>query len=133
MKEIREALYSELAGDSSLIAELDGATAIYYSVAPQGTPRPYVVFFNAGGGPENIFPGDLTSERYVIKAVADSLDKALDIDADIKGAIHKQTLTVTGVTNIWTRREDEVSMAEVGDDGKLIYHEGGFYRIRVDA
>ena len=48
MKAIRAAIYNELAADTALYAEL-GATAIYYSVAPQGTARPYVIFFNSGG------------------------------------------------------------------------------------
>ena len=133
MKAIRAAIYSELAGDTALISELGGDTAIYYSGAPQGKARPYVVFFNAGGGPENTYPGDLASERYLVKGVSDTLDKALDIDEQCKSALHKKTLTVTGTTNIWTRREAEVSMQEVSADGQLIYHEGGYYRIRVDA
>ena len=133
MKAIRAAIYSELAGDTALVSELSGETAIYYNVAPQGTSRPYVVFFNAGGGPENIYPGSLRSERYLIKAVADTLDKALDVDTAIENAMHAQTLTVSGTTNIWTRRENEVSLVETSADGKLIFHEGGYYRIRVDA
>jgi hypothetical protein len=126
-------LYSALTSDTALIDELGGETAVYYGVAPQGTARPYVIFFNAGGGPENTYPGDLTSERYVIKGVSDTLGKALDVDARCRAAIHKQTLTVTGYTNIWTRREAEVSLTEVSDDGTVIRHEGGYYRIRVDA
>ena len=132
-KPIREAIYAELTGDTALISELGGATAVYYNFAPQGTARPFVVFFNAGGGPENIYPGDLRSERYIIKAVADTLNKALDVDTAIENAIHKKELTVAGVTNIWTRRDGEMSMTEVGEEGALIHHEGGYYRIRVDA
>jgi len=132
MIEIREALYSKLIGDTALISELSGDTAIYYGVAPQETARPYVVFFNAGGGPDNTYPSDLTSEVYVVKAVADNLGGALTVDNACKTALHKQTLTVTGYTNIWTRREDEVSLTEVSDDGTVIRHEGAYYRIRVD-
>ena len=132
MIEIREGLYSKLIGDTALISELGGDTAIYYGVAPQETARPYVVFFNAGGGPENIYPSDLTSEVYVVKAVADNLGGALTVDNACKTALHKQTLTVTGYTNIWTRRENELSLTEVSDDGTVIRHEGAYYRIRVD-
>ena len=132
MIEIREGLYSKLIGDTALISELGGDTAIYYGVAPQETARPYVVFFNAGGGPDNTYPSDLTSEVYVVKAVADNLGGALTVDNACKTALHKQTLTVTGYTNIWTRREDEVSLTEVSDDGTVIRHEGAYYRIRVD-
>lgn len=132
MIEIRKGLMDKLIGDTALISELGGDTAIYYGVAPQGTARPYVIFFNAGGGPENLYPSDLTSEVYVVKAVADSMSGALSVDDKCKSALHKQTLTVTGYTNIWTRRENEVSLTEVSDDGTIIRHEGAYYRIRVD-
>jgi len=134
MIEIRAALYSKLISDTALISELGGDTAIYYGIAPQGTARPYVVFFNAGGGPENTYPSDLTSEVYVVKAVADSMGGALTVDNACKTALHKQTLdlTATGYTNIWTRRENEVSLTEISDDGTVIRHEGAYYRIRVD-
>ncbi|HUW08892.1 MAG TPA: DUF3168 domain-containing protein [Anaerolineae bacterium] len=133
MKAIRAAIYSQLISDTALISELGGATAVYYSVAPQGTALPVVIFFNAGGGPENQYPGDLTTERYLIKGVSNTLDEALDIDGAIQAAMHKQTLTVAGFTNIWTRRTGDVSLTENSDDGSLIRHEGAYYRIRVDA
>ena len=132
MIEIRAGLYAKLIGDTALISELSGDTAVYYGVAPQGKALPYVIFFNAGGGPENTYPSNLTSEVYVVKAGADSLGGALSVDNACKSAIHKQTLTVTGYTNIWTRRENDVSLTEVSDDGTIIRHEGGYYRIRVD-
>ena len=132
MIEIREGLYAKLTGDTALISELGGDTAIYYGVAPQSASRPYVIIFNAGGGPENLYPSDLTSEVYVVKAVADSLGGALTVDNACKTTLHKQTLTVTGYTNIWTRRENEVSLTETSDDGQIIRHEGAYYRIRVD-
>jgi len=68
----------------------------------------------------------------VVKAVADNLGGALTVDNACKTALHKQTLTVTGYTNIWTRRENELSLTEVSDDGTVIRHEGAYYRIRVD-
>ena len=133
MRAIRSALFSQLTSDTALVSELSGETAVYYGLAPQGTARPYVIFFNAGGGPENTYPGGLTSEVYVVKGVADTLSKALAVDERCKTALHAQTLSVTGYTNIWTRREDEVSLTEVSDEGAIIRHEGGYYRIRVDA
>jgi hypothetical protein len=132
MKPVYTAIYNALSADGSLLAELSG-TPIYYSVAPQGVDRPHVIFFNAGGGPENIYPGYLTSVRFAVKGVANTFEKACDIDTAIYNALHDATLTVSGTTNIWTRREDEISVTELTDGGELIYHEGGYYRIRNDS
>lgn len=133
MNEIEAGLYTALSGDTALLSELGGDTAIYNRHAPQGVSRPYVVFFHAGGGKENITPSDLRNHVYMVKAVADESKKAGTINGLVLDALHDATLTVSGFTNFYTAAEDEVQMTEVTREGDVIYHDGHYYRIRVDA
>jgi len=131
MNAIETGLYSALSGDTALTGEL-GSTAIYNRHAPQGTDRPYVIFFHAGGGHENINPSDLQNHLYMVKAVADGSKQAGTIDDLVIDVLHQGTLTVSGYTNIYMARENEVQVTEVARDGKPIYHCGGYYRVRID-
>lgn len=131
MNAIETGLYSTLTGGTALISEL-GATAIYSRHAPQGTARPYIIFMHAGGGHENINPSDLQNHLYLVKAVADGSKEAGTIDELVIDLLHGETLTVAGYTNIWMAREQEVQMTEPLRDGKVVYHCGGYYRIRID-
>lgn len=131
MNAIETGLYSALTAGTALIAEL-GATAIYNHHAPQGIARPYIVFMHTGGGHENINPSDLQNHLYLVKAVADGSKRAGTIDDLVIDLLHGGTLTVAGYTNIRTAREQEVQMTETIRDGKVVYHCGGYYRIRID-
>mgnify|MGYP001427463526 CR=1 FL=1 len=133
MKAVETALYSRLSGYAVLTAALGGAR-IYNRYAPPGTARPYVVFFHAGGGPENTYPGGLESDTYMVKAVADSVSAAATIDEHIKAALHAQesNIAVTGYTTLWVRRTDEAQTVEVAANGDLIWHYGAYYRVRID-
>ena len=131
MNAIETGLYTALTGGTALIAEL-GATAIYSRLAPQGTARPYIVFNHTGGGHENQTPSDLQNHLYLIKAVADGSKQAGTLDDLVIDLLHGGTLAVAGYTNIWMRREQEVQMTEPLRDGKVVYHTGGQYRIRID-
>ena len=132
MNEIETGIYTALSGDTAIYAAL-GATAVYNRSAPQGTARPYIVFFHTGGGHENINPSDMQNHLYLAKAVADTPLSAGTIDGLITSALHKQKLTVDGYTNFWTAREQEVQITETAADGTVIYHTGAYYRIRIDS
>jgi len=128
---IETGLYSALLGDTAIYAEL-GGSEVYNRAAPQGTARPHIVFFHAGGGHENINPSDMQNHVYMVKTVADTAKKAGDIDELIIDCLHNGELTVTGYTNFWMAREEEVQITETGPDGRLIFHTGGYYRVRID-
>ena len=132
MNAIETGLYSALSGDTALTGEL-GSTAIYNRHAPQGTDRPYVIFFHAGGGHENINPSDMQNHLYLAKAVTDTPLAAGTIDGLMTTALHKQILTVDGYTNFWTAREQEVQITETAANGTIIDHTGAYYRIRIDS
>jgi len=125
-------LYNKLAADGTLTGALSAATAIYNPVAPQSTTLPYVVFFWSGGGLENINPSELHNVVYTVKAVADDAAEAGTIQGYIKSALHLQTLTVSGYTNIITLCEAEVQYVETTRAGTLYFHRGYMVRIRID-
>ena len=133
MIELETGLYSMLTGDTAVTAAV-GATRVYNTLAPQEGARPYVVFFNSGGGPENVYPGGLESLVYVVKAVADDIKTAATIDQKIRAALHGQegTLSITGYTPLRITRTNEVQMPERLQDGRVVYHYGAFYRFRFD-
>lgn len=133
MKAVETGIYTRLAGYSALTTVL-GGSYIYNRVAPQGQPRPYVVFFHAGGGPDNVYPGRLQSDTYMVKAVADSLSQAATLDGLIDAALHhaEDSLSITGYKTLWVVRENEVQAAERADNGDIIWHYGAYYHIRID-
>ena len=132
MKVVDVGLYNALAGDSTLVALLSDGTPIYQRQAPPGTDRPYCVFFFAGGGQENINPSDMSNFVYAVKGVGDTLESAANVDARCKTVLHKQSITVSGLTNYALDRENEVRLVEAAPDGNPIYHYGAYYRIRLD-
>jgi hypothetical protein len=69
---------------------------------------------------------------YYIRAYATNSTLAGSIDAQIDALIHKKTLTVTGWSNIWTAREDNIETTEDAPNGEVIYSSGAYYRIRLD-
>lgn len=128
---IETALYSTLAAGTALTTAL-GGTAIYNTLAPQGTSYPYVIFKFQGGGDDNTSSTRARSPLYLVKAVSTTGKKnAGDIDDEVDNLLHGHELTVTGWGNWWTAREADVSYAE-DSGGVLIWHVGGLYRIRIE-
>lgn len=132
MNALDTAIYNKLNGTAALTTAL-GGSYIYQHTAPQGQALPYVIFFHAGGGQENVNPSDLQNHVYLVKAVAADLSQAGSLDDNIRAALHQQTLTIAGYTNIYTARETTVRLAEVTGKGTFAYHAGAYYRIRLDA
>lgn len=124
-------LYSILSGNSALTTEL-GGTLIYNKQAPQGPGTKFVVFNWAGGGDENLTPHRTRNVVYTVQAVATTQAQAATLDRLIDAALHEKTLTVSGWTNFWTAREDDISYVEQDAGGNPIFHVGAQYRIRID-
>ena len=131
MKEVEIGIANILKGDSSLTTKL-GGEYIYNTIAPQGQARDYVIFQWAGGGPENITPSDMRALTYLVKGVSDNQKTAAEIDELIEDALHKQTLTISGYTNLWMRRSDQVQLVETSSDGTPVFHRGAYYQIVID-
>lgn len=124
------ALYSKLNAATALTALLSGTTAIYNMQAPEGAALPYVVFQNYGGGPDNLTPRDARTQPMLIKAYASSAMLAGSIDAQIHAAIIGG-VSVTGYTNFWLSRDQDVTTVETPPDGENVYMAGAVYRIRL--
>lgn len=127
---INAAIYSALGASTALVTAL-GGTYIYERQAPDDKDLPYVVYSFQGGGPENISPGNLQSDLVYVRAYAGTPGQDGTIDGYCQTALHRQTLTVTGFTNIWTAREEDIVLVENPPGGKRIYTAGGIYRIRL--
>lgn len=120
-------LYSAL--NVSAITNLLGGAKLYAGLAPAGTALPYVIFVHSGGGDRNTTPTRDRMGEYLVKAVAATKSAAGSIAAQIDAALHNKVLTVTGYTNYWTARADDVSYPEVLETGAVIWHVGGYYRV----
>lgn len=124
------ALFSVLSGGSALTTEL-GGTAIYAEQAPDNSQLPYVVFNHQGGGLENLNADNLRNNVWFVRGYATTRAQANRIDGGCQDLLHKKPLTVTGYTNFWTVREDDVSLVETPPDEQRIFMAGGMYRIRI--
>lgn len=127
-------IYGKLTGGTALTSLLSGTGAVYNTYAPDTATLPYVVFSLQAGQPMNINPSDLREEVLWIRAYSQtSMGNAGSIDAAISNLMHRQTVTVSGYTNLFTWREQEIAMAETQPDGIVNYTAGAMYRIRLDS
>lgn len=134
MNAIDTAIRSTLCGGTALTTMLAGTASVYHIRAPDNASYPYVVFNVQGGGAENITPSDLQNYVYYIRGYTEtSSTNASLIHEQIKVLLDKQTLTVTGYTNFWTRFETELEFATEQTSGVPVYSCGGLYRIRIDS
>ena len=129
MKELRDAIYSQLSGGTALIAAL-GGTAIYHLHAPEGAALPYVVFGWQGGGDLNIDPNETNESVQFVRVYAATDAQAGTIDGLIRARLHRQAITVTGYNTVYCWREGDYETVET-TAGSAIYTQGGFYRIRI--
>lgn len=143
MQSTRKAVFKILAIDAQLTALAPGG--VHYSVAPGGTPHPFVVFKQQSGRPFETF-GDYREEREVwfIKAVAvaaaakSGAEIADEIRERIRILMHDAVLELpAGQTLLYCRREDRtVDYQETSardEAGTTIYTAGDRYRIEVQT
>lgn len=125
-------LYNKLVAQASLITAL-GGTLIYNAMAPQNPGSKYVVYNQQGGGDANESPTRMRDLLYQVKGIATTKAIASTIDSAIDDALHNQTLTVSGWTNIQLMRISDINFIEPDAGGVNRYHAGGIYRVIIDS
>ena len=133
MNELYTALYSRLQGTSAIRSLLAGSTAIYNMQAPNNAAYPFIVFSIQGGGDDNETANRTKNLLLFVRAYSGvSAMQAGSIDAQIDAALHFVPLSVSGWTDFWIAREEDLETVETKPDGNNIYMRGGFYRVRLD-
>ena len=125
---LEAALFDKLS-DPSIAAA--GASGVYNRIAPQGAAPPYVIVQWQGGGDENSSPRRARNTLYSVQALAGTLDDAEAIDAALDALLHLGTLTVEGWSAFWMAREGDIAYQEIDPAGRVVFHSGGVYRIRM--
>lgn len=106
---------------------------VFNTVAPMGTPSPYVVFQAVSKVDDYSFARRYAQALYQVKAVSRNPwpKEAADIDDDIDTALQDKALAITGYTMLLCRREGDIYLVE--DVAGVIWHSiGGTYRVIAD-
>lgn len=133
----RRALYGKLAGDTTLNnllgAPVTGySKSIYYQQAPAGAAYPYIVFNKQAGNPTEAFgqPSAFENDVWLVKAIDQdaTADDAEAIQARVMALLNDTTLSISGKTLCYLRRQSDVEYVEV-DEGTAYRHAGSLYRL----
>lgn len=133
---VRRSLYGKLAGDTTLNALLGTppsgwSKSIFYETAPQSAPFPYVIFNKQSGTPSYAMSGSpMENDIYLVKGVdrSDSADGVENISDRLHALLTDSSLTISGRTHLYLRRESDVDYSEVVD-GVTYRHSGSLYRL----
>ena len=141
--ETRRAIYGKMSGDSTLTALLGTAGAgysqsIYYQQAPTDADFPYVVFFQSAGTPTYTFDvghAQMDDEVWTIKGVdrAESADAADNIAGRLDALLTDGTLTISGASQLYLRRESDMPAFSEIVDGIRYIHAGALFRLVYSA
>ena len=125
------ALYTKLTGGTALTSLLASATAVFNWLGPENTDPPYVVFNSQSDVPVYTLSGVAYENTiYTVKGVTlgPSAAAAGAIATQIDLALNDQTLTISGYTQMYMRREQAIDYPEVVA-GQRYHHRGAMYRI----
>lgn len=133
---VRRALYGKMAGDGTLTGLLasppSGFTkSIYFELAPEGAPYPFVVFSKQASTPRYALKQRAyDNEIWLVKGVdkATSADGADAISARLDVLLTDGAISISGRTELYLRRESDTEYSEV-IDGERIIHSGSSYRL----
>jgi hypothetical protein len=134
---IRRSLYGKLSGDTTLTNLLGTAASgysksIYHAQAPGNAAFPFVVFSKSSGVPTEAFgvPSVMDNDIWLVKGVdrGSSADTAESIQARIAVLLNDASLSISGGTLLYLRRQSDVEYPQV-DDGVQYHHAGSLYRL----
>lgn len=129
MRLIEGALYGRLSADATLTT-LGVGLRVYDTLAPGGTPMPYVIFQQTAGGDENDAPRRAVDVVFRIEAISDVQDSARQIASRIDELLHNQPLTLTGWSNYAIENQRLFNRVDTVQ-GNQYYRKGAFYRVRA--
>jgi hypothetical protein len=133
----RRALYGKLAGDTTLNALLGTpasgySKSIYHQEAPDGASFPVVIFQKQSGTPTEAMgvPSAMENDVWLVKAIdrGPSADTAEAIQARIQVLLNDASLSISGSTLLYLRRQSDVEYPEV-ENGVRYSHAGALYRL----
>ena len=129
---LEEVLYSKLAAGTALTALL-GGTAIYNGLGAEAVAYPIVVFTKSSGIDDNDTPHRAKQLVYQVTAISDKGKKeAEQIDNAIDALMYGANLgSMSGWYDYWCARESDITYNEMTAGGKVLWHEGGLYRVRI--
>lgn len=134
---VRRGIYGKLAGDTTLNNMLGTPAAgfsksIYFQQAPDDAPFPFVVFNRQSGLPTEAFqaPSALETDVWLVKAVDrdTTADDAEAIAARIQALLNDASLSISGATLLYLRRQSDIDYSEV-HDAVQYKHVGALYRL----
>lgn len=123
MIHLREAIADLLSENEELVALV--GDRIFHQEAPQGTPRPFVIFHQQAGTPRWALGGPpVENKLWTVKAVGRTSAEVEPIASAVESAL----ANLNGALDI--RRESDINYSEP-TEGATIRHLGGLYRIWV--
>lgn len=135
---VKRAIYGKLSGDTTLNNLLGTpptgySKSIYYEVAPDNAPFPYVIFQKMSGVPTWAFARGTPAfdeDIWMAKAVdrSTSADVAESIAQRLDVLLTDGTLNISGATLLYLRREQAIDYSEV-DSGVTYKHSGAQFRV----
>lgn len=137
----RRGIYGKLAGDTTL-NNLLGTPApgysksIYHQEAPAGASYPLVIFQKQGGRPTEAMsdPSAMENDTWLVKAIdrSTSADTAEAIQARLATLLNDASLSISGSTLLYLRRQSDVEYPET-TDGVSFKHAGSLFRLVYDS
>lgn len=132
----QKALYGKMAGDSTLTNLLASpptgySKSIYYEIAPTAATFPYVIFQEQASTPTYSFTAvNFDNEVWTIKGVDRSTSSTIvrGIADRLDALLTDGTISISGKTQRYLRRESGVSYSEVSGDQRFI-HAGHMFRL----
>jgi len=96
-KTFEDALYAILQAASGVLALV--STRVYPDRAPDDVARPYIVYQLIGGERDQTQESavSLSTQRFQLDCIAERSDKAKELAAEVKNALHGYTGTIAGV------------------------------------
>lgn len=130
-----QAIYTALVSNAPLGALLSSGTAVYLHLAPDSATPPFVVFGKQANTPAHDFAG-VAYENALYRVVGvtgpnHSPAYAGSVASAIDSALVDRSLSMSGYTLMYLRRDSDVDYAEV-TEGKRWHHRGALYRLMAD-
>lgn len=133
MNALSTALYSKLSAGTALTALLAGTASIYDTQAPNGASLPFIVFNVQGGGDRNSEDHRVKDLVIQVRAyTSTSMANADAIDNQIDALLHNGSISVSGWTQLWLRRETDLKFSEVQPNTNTVWSSGALYRVILE-